>query len=56
MDIIKRRQQKNLQKQAAKDARLREIRLWKEKGYTRADIAEKLGVPESSINKMYKDA
>jgi len=56
MGIIKQRRQRRLRKEAAIAARTREVRLWKARGLTRAEVADALDCPESSINKMYKDA
>lgn len=42
MGIIKQRRQRRLRKEAAIAARKREVRLWKARGLTRAEVAEAL--------------
>ncbi len=56
MGLIKQRRQRRLRKEATIAAQKREVRLRKQMGYTRMEIAAQMNLPESSILKLYKDA
>jgi len=55
MGFIKNRKIKHARKKAMYEARKREVRYWKMKGLSRAAIAARIDVPESSILKIYDE-
>lgn len=54
MGIIKKRRIKNARKSAAHAARRREVLNLKAWGHSNVDIAERLGIPESSVRHIIK--
>jgi len=54
MGIIKQRRIKHARKKAAQAARRREVRNLMAWGYSRQEVAEKLGIPESTVRHIIK--